>query len=167
MKMTNRIVTVAIIASAALFAQTPVQAQDLTVEQAHAAIMPFYQSLNVAPGKDASALVLQATGEGWQSCGGNDECKPREAVAKTIAGFGKAIPDLKWEIKDIIVKGNTVIVRGEGSGTPAIDFMGVPHGGKIFKIMAIDIHTIENGKMVGKTYHIEDWMGATRQLRAK
>ena len=24
----------------------------------------------------------------------------------------------------------------------------------------------ENGKMVGKTYHVEDWMGAARQLRA-
>lgn len=32
--------------------------------------------------------------------------------------------------------------------------------------MAIDIHTIDNGKMVGRTYHVEDWMGAVRQLRA-
>jgi predicted ester cyclase len=44
--------------------------------------------------------------------------------------------------------------------------MGVPHAGRSFKILAIDIHTVENGKMVGKSYHVEDWMGAARQLRA-
>lgn len=142
------------------------QAQSLTEAQARAAITPFYESLNVAPGKDAGALVMQATAEGWQSCGGNDDCKGREAVAKTIAGIGKTVPDLKWVFKDILVVGNRVIVRGEGSGTPAAEFMGVPHGGQSFKIMAIDIHTVENGKMVGKTYHVEDWMGAVRQLRA-
>lgn len=142
------------------------QAQSLTEAQARAAITPFYESLNVAPGKDAAALVMQATAEGWLSCGGNDECKPREAVAKTIAGIGKGVPDLKWEFKEILVAGNRVIVRGEGSGTPAADFMGVAHGGKSFRVMAIDIHTVENGKLVGKTYHVEDWMGAVRQLRA-
>lgn len=118
------------------------QAQSLTEAQARAAITPFYESLNVAPGKDA------------------------EAVAKTIAGIGKGVPDLKWEFKEILVVGNRVIVRGEGSGTPAAEFMGVSHVGKSFKIMAIDIHTVENGKMVGKTYHVEDWMGAAHQLRA-
>ena len=67
----------------------------------------------------------------------------------------------------MIVTGNQVVVRGEGSGTPAGDFMGVPHSGKSFSVLSIDIHTIENGKMVGKTYHVEDWLGATRQLRTQ
>lgn len=138
----------------------------LTEAQARAVITPFYDALNADAGKDAAALVMQATGEGWMSCSGNEECKPREAVAKGIAGFGQAIPNLKWVFKDIIVSGNKVIVRGEGSGTPAGDFMGVSHTGSSFKLMAIDIHTIENGKMVGRTYHVEDWMGAVRQLRA-
>lgn len=156
------------VGSLCLLSMSPVtaQTQPLSAEQARAAIAPFYDALNVAPGKDAAALVLQATAEGWQSCGGNDDCKPREAVAKTITGFGKAVPNLQWTIKELHVVGNKVVVRGEGSGTPAGDFMGVPHSGKSFKIMAIDIHTIENGKMAGKTYHVEDWMGATRQLRA-
>ena len=122
----------------------------LTVEQARAAIAPFYNALNVAADRDASALVLQATAESWESCSSDTECKPRDKVAQTIAGFGKAIPDLKWEIKELLVSGNQVIVRGEGSGTPAVDFMGVPHGGKSFTLMSIDIHTIEDGKMVGR-----------------
>lgn len=142
------------------------QAQSLTPEQARAAVTPFYDALNAAPGKDGAALVMLATAEGWQSCSGNDECKPREEVAKTIAGFAKVLPNLRWEIKELMVHGDRVIVRGEGSGTPSGDFMGVAHGGNSFKILAIDLHTVTNGKMVGRTYHVEDWMGATRQLRA-
>lgn len=158
--------TLSTLAALAVLSIGNAQAQSLTEAQARAAIAPFYDALNVMPGKDAAALVMQATGEGWLSCqGSKDDCKPREAVAKTIAGIGKGIPNLKWEIKELIVSGNQVVVRGEGSGTPAGDFMGVPHAGKSFTILAIDIHTIENGKMVGKTFHVEDWMGATRQLR--
>jgi hypothetical protein len=31
--------------------------------------------------------------------------------------------------------------------------------------MSIDVHTLQNGKMV-RSWHIEDWMGAVRQLGA-
>ena len=44
--------------------------------------------------------------------------------------------------------------------------MGVPHGGKSFRIMSIDIHTVENGKLT-RAYHVEDWMSAVRQLSSK
>lgn len=52
----------------------------------------------------------------------------------------------------------------EASGTPVADFMGVPHGGKRFSVMTIDIHTVEAGKLV-RAHHVEDWAGALRQLR--
>jgi len=32
--------------------------------------------------------------------------------------------------------------------------------------MSIDVHTIEAGK-IARSYHVEDWMGAARQLSAK
>ena len=42
--------------------------------------------------------------------------------------------------------------------------MGVPHGGKSFRLMSIDVHTIEADKLV-RSYHIEDgWLGAAREL---
>ena len=43
---------------------------------------------------------------------------------------------------------------------------GVNGKGKSFEIMSIDIHTIKDKKIV-KTYHIEDWAGALRQLKGK
>jgi predicted ester cyclase len=66
----------------------------------------------------------------------------------------------------VLKSGNRVIVRGEASGTPAGDFMGVRHGGKSFKLMSIDVHTIADGKLT-RSYHLEDWMGAVRQLSAQ
>ena len=96
----------------------------------------------------------------------NDVCGAREQVIAAIAGRHKAIPDLKWEIKEVLVAGNRVTVRGEATGTPAGEFMGVPHGGKSFKLMSIDVHTVEGGKIV-RSYHVEDWLGAVRQLSGK
>ena len=40
-----------------------------------------------------------------------------------------------------------MIVRGEASGTPAGDFMGVPQGGKSSKLMSIDITPSKSGKI--------------------
>ena len=155
-----------VLGAGGLLAAAAAQAQEMTPAQARAIIAPFYDALNAAPGKDVAALIQRSTSPDWMSCGGNEACSPREKVIGNIAGFGKAIPDLKWEIKELLVSGDRVIVRGEASGTPAGPFMGMPHGGKSFKVMSIDVHTIKDAKMV-RAYHIEDWMGATRQLSAK
>ena len=77
------------------------------------------------------------------------------------------LPDLKWEIKEVLADpvANKVIVRSEASGTPAGDFMGVPHSGKTFRVMAIDVHTVRDGQLA-VAHHVEDWVGALRQLKA-
>jgi len=140
-------------------AETPEQA-------ALAVVAPFYDGLNAAPGKDVAGVLRQATAPEWLSCGANDVCGAREQVIAAIAGRHKAIPDLKWEIKEVLVSGSRVTVRGEATGTPAGEFMGVPPGGKSFKLMSIDVHTVEGGKIV-RSYHVEDWLGAVRQLSGK
>lgn len=138
-----------------------------TAEQAALAVVaPFYDGLNAAPGKDVAAVLRQATAPEWVSCGANDVCGAREQVIAAIAGRHKAIPDLKWEIKEVLVSGNRITVRGEATGTPAGEFMGVPHGGKSFRLMSIDVHTVEAGKLV-RSWHVEDWLGAVRQLSAR
>lgn len=138
-------------------------AEVLSQDKAKAIVAPFYQALNA--GNDAVTLINTATSEDWVSCGGNDDstCFPRDKVAPKIAGFSKIIPDLKWEIKETYVAGNNIIVRGEASGTPSVDFMGVPYGGQSFKVMSIDIHTVKDGKIV-RSHHVEDWATAMQQL---
>jgi predicted ester cyclase len=139
---------------------------EITAEAGRAIVAPFYDALNAAPGKDAADILKGVTAPAWVSCGANDVCGAREQVIAAIGSRLKAIPDLKWEIREVLVSGDRVIVRGEASGTPAGEFMGVPHGGKSFKLMSIDVHTIEGGKLI-RSYHLEDWMGALRQLSAK
>jgi len=139
---------------------------ELSAEAARAGVAPFYKALNAEFANDSPELIRQATAPQWVSCRGNDICNTRDEV---IAGIGqrlKSVPDLKWEIKEVLVSGNQVTVRGEATGTPAGEFMGAPHSGKSFKLMSIDVHTLEDGKMV-RSYHIEDWLGAVRQLSAK
>jgi predicted ester cyclase len=145
------------------FMASPVGAQSLTADKARAIVAPFYEALNRPAGIDVIKLIEQATSSDWMTCGGNDDCIPRE---KFIGGFksrGEALPDVKWEIKEVLVAGDRIIVRGEASGTPSGVFRGIPASGKSFKIMSIDIHAIEDGK-IKRSYHVEDWVGAMRQL---
>ena len=157
----------AICAAAAAFslAALPVRAE-ISTEAARASVAPFYKSLNAEFAPESADLIRQATTPEWVSCRGNTDCNTRDQVIAGVGARLKSVPDLKWEIKEIAVSGNQVTVRGEATGTPAGEFMGAPHSGKSFKLMSIDIHTLEGGKMV-RSYHVEDWIGAVRQLTAK
>jgi predicted ester cyclase len=155
--------TVSFVWSAVLFALFlfwgAAQAQTaLTADEARAVVAPLYDALNQPAKKDVAMLLEKAASPTWQSCGANEQCAPRERVIAGIKSRGETIPDLKWEIKELIVAGNEVIVRGEASGTPVAPLYDVQPTGRGFKIMSIDIHTIEGGKIV-RTYHLEDWAG--------
>ena len=139
---------------------------EMSVEAARASIAPFYKALNAEFASDSAELIRQATAADWVSCRGNDVCNSRDEVIAGIAARLKSVPDLKWQIKDVLVSGNQVAVRGEATGTPVGEFFGAAHTGKSFKVMSIDVHTLESGKMI-HSYHIEDWIGAVRQLTAK
>jgi predicted ester cyclase len=143
----------------------PAQAE-ISVETARASVAPFYKALNAEFAKESPDLIRQATAPEWISCRGNDACNSRDEVIAGIAARLASIPDLKWQIREVLVSGNQVTVRGEATGTPAGEFMGAAHSGKSFRVMSIDVHTLEGGKMI-RSYHIEDWLGAVRQLTAK
>lgn len=94
------------------------------------------------------------------------DSKGKEQLIGQVGFFWKLIPDLKWEPQDMVVEGNKYVVRSIASGTPNGDFMGLPTNGvKSFKIMTIDIHKIEDGKII-EVHHIEDWGTAMKQLKA-
>jgi predicted ester cyclase len=157
-----------IIAAGALVAAglvLPAAHAEISVEAARASVAPFYKALNAASAKDSADLIRQVTAPEWVSCRSNDACNSRDEVIAGVGARQRSVPDLKWEIKEVLVSGNQVTVRGEATGTPSGEFFGAAPTGKSFKIMSIDVHTIEGGKMV-RSYHIEDWIGAVRQLTA-
>ncbi|TDR27831.1 ester cyclase [Hydromonas duriensis] len=156
--------TTSVVALAALLVSNA-NAKPLSQEQAHAAIAPLYKNFSVPQGNVADNVHTGTTSD-WLSCAGEKECRGQDESIKVFSGFAKMIPDMKWAMKDLVVSGDKVVVRGELTGTPAGEFFGVPYSGKRFTIMTMDMHTIKNGKLQ-KTYHLEDWAGALRQLSAK
>ena len=143
-------------------------AQGLTDAQARASIAPWYGLFNVASRGDVKVIQEQVLTVDYESCSGYlpSECWGRDTSIKVVGNFAKSIPDMKFDIKEVLVAGDRVIVRGEVTGTPAGELFGVPHSGKSFRIMAIDIQTIKDGK-IAKTFHMENWLSALGQLRAK
>ncbi len=152
----------------ALSTTTAALAQDgaLSRDAARALIAPFYDALNRPATKDVTALTTAVLAPDWRSFSSETASKSREEFVQQVIGFGKAIPDLTWTIKDVMTDGAKIVVRSEASGTPAVALFGVPHGGKSFSIMTIDIHTVRGGKLA-VAHHVEDWAGAVRQLSAK
>ena len=94
------------------------------------------------------------------------ETKGKAQMIGQIGGFWKLMPDMKWEIQEMIQEGNKVVVRSEFSASPKGEFMGMNlDGTKKFKTMAIDIHTVENGQII-TVYHCEEWATAIAQLKS-
>lgn len=135
-------------------------------ESARALVAPFYEALNRPATREVASLVESVTAPGWRSFSAESVSKSREEFIEQVKGFGKLLPDLAWEIRDVLLDGDKIVVRSEASATPAGPFFGVPHGGKSFRAMTIDIHTVREGKLV-EAHHVEDWAGAIRQLSAK
>src|SRR5258705_762490 len=137
---------------------TTASGQDMTEAQARALIAPWYGLFNQPVGADVVKSVHERLlSPDYRSCWSvrPGECGGRDQSMKVVANFARSIPDMKFDIKEVLVTGNRVIVRGEVSGTPSGDLFGVPHSGKSFRIMAIDIQTIRDGK-IARTYHLEN-----------
>lgn len=83
-----------------------------------------------------------------------------------MGGMAKLVPDLNWAIEDMFEDDDKVVVRSRATGTPSGPFFGVDGQGRSFDIMTIDVHELEDGRIV-RSYHVEDWAGALRQLSGK
>jgi ketosteroid isomerase-like protein len=128
-------------------------AQNITEAQARAINAPWYSLFNVATRGDVKSLQEQVLTPHYE-CAGYlpGECWGRDTSIKVVGNFSNSIPDMKFVIKEVLASGDRVIVRDEVTGTLAGELFGVPHTGMSFRIMAIDIQTIRDGK-IAKTYH--------------
>jgi hypothetical protein len=166
MKFPSRLIS----ASAVLLAvgASGALAQSLAEQRARVIIAPWYSLFNVATRGDVKTIQEQVLTPDYESCSGYlpNECWGRDTSIKVVSSFATSIPDMKFDIKEVLVADNRAIVRGEVTGTPAGELFGVPHTSKSFRIMAIDIQTIKDGK-IAKTIHMENWLSALGQLRAK
>lgn len=124
-------------------------------------LQTYYAVFNARTARPASLDAILAPT--WKNYSSQTDYADKDAFIGLLSGIQQGVPDLQWRIDEVLVAGDRVVVRGEGSGTPAGPFFGVPHTGKSFRLMSMDIHTIRDGR-IQTTYHLEDWAGALRQL---
>lgn len=130
-----------------------------------ATVQVFYDYLSNPGSAEHADKFKTITQTDWESIGNySGKNKTREQLIGQLGGFDKLIPDLNWEVVEMIQEGNRVVVRSRATGTPVAPFFGVDGKGNSFDILTIDIHTLEKGKIT-QTYHVEDWAGALHQLK--
>ena len=128
-------------------------------------VEPFYnQALTVNQETVPAEVMASLLADNFESQNGQ-EVKDKSTLMKQVSFFWELIPDLKWEPQEKVVEGNKCVIRSIATGSPKGNFMGVElDGSKSFKIDTIDIHTVEDGKIV-HVYHLEDWVTAMKQLK--
>ena len=161
----NKLKILSIIALLSLVGIANAQKKSAKAKDLKEVVKPFYtQCLTVNTNTNTDEVLSKLLDDNFQSIN-TMETKGKQQLMGQIKGFWKLIPDLKWEIQEMIQSGNQVIVRSIATGSPKGSFMGMElDGSKSFKIMTIDIHTIEKGKII-KVYHIEEWATAMKQLK--
>jgi predicted ester cyclase len=138
----------------------------MSADEAQSTVLPFYrQALTVNTATSPTAVLERLLAEGFQSVNGQ-ETKSKAALIKQVEYFWKLIPNLSWEVQDVVVGGSKVVVRSVASGSPRGAFMGLDlDGTRTFRIDTIDIHEVADGR-IARVHHLEDWATAIRQLKA-
>lgn len=77
--------------------------------------------------------------------------------------FYQGFPDLYHAIEDVIVDGDTAVVRFSVRGTHTGDFMGIPATGKPINVRAIAMQRFVDGKIARLTAQF-DQLGMLQQL---
>jgi len=75
----------------------------------------------------------------------------------------RALPDLHYEIKQIVAKDDRVVVQLQGTGTHRGELLGVAGTGKRLEWNAINIYRFKDGKVI-ETWQLIDVWGLMRQM---
>ena len=105
-RLTQRVVAIVL-----LMTPFAVSAQTLTEAQARAVIAPWYSLFNQPVRGDMKTLQEQVLTADYESCWGYlpGECWGRDASIKVVGGFTRSIPDMKFDVKEVLVAGDRVI----------------------------------------------------------
>ena len=132
-----------------------------------AAVQTFYDLLSNPASESHTVAFVDATADNWESVGNySGDNESRDGFLGQLGFFAQLMPDLEWSVQAMHQDGNFVTVRSRATGTPVGPLFGVDGEGRSFDILTIDIHELEDGKVV-RTYHVEDWAGALGQLSGR
>ncbi len=87
-----------------------------------------------------------------------------EGYEVVIGAFRAGFPELKVENIEVIANEDVVAVRSLVTGTNTAPLFGQPPTGKKVSFTAMDIHRIQDGRIV-ETWHVEDFLTMAAQLK--
>jgi predicted ester cyclase len=123
-------------------------------------IRRFYDYWNAKPGNDWNDIFAP----GWNALPAMPE------TPNQVVGCRSMVDKLRMGVRNLVVE-NVELIANEGfvavrsivSGTNTGILFGNPPTGKSFKFTAMDIHRIDNDKII-QTWHVEDFAGMVAQL---
>jgi steroid delta-isomerase-like uncharacterized protein len=77
-----------------------------------------------------------------------------------------AFPDLRLEVKDLLVSGDKAVARVRAAGTHQGEFMGMPATGKGIDVQLIDIMRFDDDGLVSEHWGVFDALAMMQQLGA-
>ncbi|RQX01902.1 ester cyclase [Micromonospora inaquosa] len=89
----------------------------------------------------------------------------RDDVVTVLKGIVDAVPDIHWELSELLIDRDRIAVRAINTGTPVKEWLGVPASGASFEIVEYAIYTVGNGRFVKMT-NLHDSGEMVRQLAA-
>jgi steroid delta-isomerase-like uncharacterized protein len=87
----------------------------------------------------------------------------RAGVAIVVEALRRAMPDLHYEIEDMVVGHDSVAVRATLTGTQHGELFGLPPTGKPIAVTQMTFERFQDGKIVAH-YRQTDDLGMLRQL---
>ncbi|MEU4659204.1 ester cyclase [Streptomyces sp. NPDC023723] len=81
----------------------------------------------------------------------NGEPATREDLLAVQRHDVAAVPDLHWELKEMLFDGDRLAVRAVNTGTPVREWLGVAPSGASFEITEYAIYQIRDGRFIHMT----------------
>jgi steroid delta-isomerase-like uncharacterized protein len=89
----------------------------------------------------------------------------RDDVVANLTEIVDAVPDMHWEVDELLLDRDGIAVRAINTGTPTKKWLGVPPSGASFKIVEYAIYKVADGRFTHMT-NLHDSSEVIRQLRA-
>lgn len=90
---------------------------------------------------------------------------PRSAVISALQQIADVVPDIRWDMQELIVDRDGLAVRAINRGTPVKQWLGVDPTGKSFEIVEYAIYRVKDGRFV-QMINLHDSAELVRQLNS-
>ncbi len=91
---------------------------------------------------------------GWHSPSNNPKSLSRDEEAGFVKMIWVGFPDIRWNVDEVVARGEIVVARFTARGTHKAEFQGIPATGNAVEASGIWIGRVHDGKIVEAR---EDW----------